>query len=195
MATFPAIIPSGRTWLPGEYASTSHRAYSGAEVRVRHSNMEVGATVRLIFRAISTSEMLAIKAHFSGQKGGFLSFQLPVQIFSGMDSPADFAPVGNAWKYASRVAVQDIPIPGDTPSNRHDVTIELQSVPADVPLPAPVPGSVIDVTLTVEGGAVGASLPPPPPVEIFLYVDSTWGVPVAEAIIELGFDFEAGSAS
>lgn len=130
MATFPALIPSTRTYSPGTFPHTAHRTYGGGEVRVRHSNVVTGVRLRLFFPAISTAELLQIKAHHSGQLGGLLPFTIPAELLSGMDTPADFTPVGQQWVYAGRVQVKDIPIQGTTPSNRHDVTVELEAVPS-----------------------------------------------------------------
>jgi hypothetical protein len=47
-----------------------------------------------------------------------------------MDTPADFTPAKHQWKYVGRVQVEDIPIHDGTPSNRHNVTVELESEPA-----------------------------------------------------------------
>jgi hypothetical protein len=129
MTTFPELIPSARTYIPGSYPHTPHGTYSGAQVRVRHSNAVTGIGLRLFFRAITTAEMLEIKAHYAGQRGGFESFDIPDELLSGMDTPADFTTAGQRWLHAARPEVVDIPIAGNSPINRHDVTVELVSTP------------------------------------------------------------------
>jgi hypothetical protein len=129
MATFPALIPSARTYIPGEYPHTPHSTYSGSQVRVRHLNAVMGARLRLFFPALTTSEMLEIKAHYAGQRGGFVSFDIPDELLSGADAPASFTPAGQKWKYTARPQVKDISVDGDSPSNFHDVTVELASTP------------------------------------------------------------------
>lgn len=128
MSVFPAIIPSTRIYSPGDYPSTTHRTYAGSQVRVRHSNAVQGARLRLFFPALTTSELLQIKAHYAGRRGGFESFNIPDELLSGMATPADFTPVGQRWLYVGRPQVEDISVDGDAPSNFHDVTVELVSV-------------------------------------------------------------------
>ena len=137
MTTFPALIPSSRIYSPGGFPHTTHAAYSGAQVRVRHSNAETGARLRLLFRAITTTELLELIGHYNGQSGGFAAFAIPDELMSGMTTPADFTPSGSQWIYASRPAVVDIPIAGTTNTNRHDVTVELASVPEQPAVYAP----------------------------------------------------------
>lgn len=127
---FPALIPADRTYLPEQSVSTTHRTYSGKQTRVKHSNIKVGANVRLFFPAIPTVEMLEIVAHYREQLGRLASFSVPDELFSGMDFPSDFTPVGSQWSYIGKPAVVDIPLPGGAPSNRHNVTVELRSSPA-----------------------------------------------------------------
>ena len=128
-AIFPTYIPADRTYLPERSVFTTHRTYSGKQTRVKHSNIKTGAQVRLFFPALPTADMLEIIAHYRGQFGRFASFPVPDEIFSGMDFPPDFTPVGNLWAYVAKPAVIDIPLPGGAPSNRHDVTVDLRSSP------------------------------------------------------------------
>ena len=130
MTIFPALIPSTRTYSPGEFPHTPHSTYSGEQVRVRHSNAVMGVRLRLFFPAITTTELLQVKAHHAGQSGGFLPFQIPDELLSGVTTPADFTPRGQQWKYVGRVQVKDIPVEGSSPSNLHDVTVELEAVPS-----------------------------------------------------------------
>jgi hypothetical protein len=44
MTAFPTLIPSTRTFTPGEYPHTAYQAYSGQENRVRHSNVMLSST-------------------------------------------------------------------------------------------------------------------------------------------------------
>lgn len=129
MSIFPTVTPSSRTYSPGDYPNTAHRTYGGGEVRVRHSNAVTGISLRLFFRAITTAEMLEIKAHYRARLGGFESFNIPDELLRGMTTPMDFTPAGQRWLYAGRPQVVDIPIQGASPSNRHDVTVELVSTP------------------------------------------------------------------
>jgi hypothetical protein len=130
MAAFPSsIIPSTRAYSPGAFPHTVHGVYDGSEVRVRHSNTALGVRLRLFFPAITTAELLSVISHYSGQRGRFLPFAIPNDLLSGVTTPAGFTPAGHQWRYSARPTVEDISIVGGT--NRHNLTIELETVPPE----------------------------------------------------------------
>jgi hypothetical protein len=150
MTTFPALIPSTRTYSPGEYPITPHPLLSGSEIRVRHSNTVLGVRLRLTFQAVSSADAVAVRNHYHGRQGGFLPFAIPEELLSGVTTPVDFTPAGHQWVYASRPSVVDVPIAGDTPTNRHDLVVELVTVPPENTI---VAGARITVRATVRGGS------------------------------------------
>jgi hypothetical protein len=150
MTIFPDLIPSTRTYSPGEYPITPHPLLSGAEIRVRHSNTVLGVRLRLTFQAATSADVVAVRNHYNGRQGGFLPFAIPVELLSGVTTPADFTPAGHQWVYASRPRVVDVPIAGDTPTNRHDLVVELVTVPPENTI---VSGARITVRATVRGGS------------------------------------------
>ena len=150
MSTFPALIPSTRSYSPGEFPHTAHPLLSGSEIRVRHSNTVLGVRLRLTFTAITSADLLAVRNHYRDRQGGFLPFAIPAELLSGVTTPADFTPTGHQWRYAARPSVTDVPIPGATPTNRHDLVLELESVPPENTI---VSGARITVRATVRGGS------------------------------------------
>ena len=172
MATFPPLTPSTRTYSPGAFPHTTHRVYNGSEARVRHSNTVLGVRLRLFFPAITTDQLRTVIEHYSGQQGRFLPFAIPTTLLSGTTTPSTFTPTGHQWRYAAKPSVNDISIVGGT--NRHNLTIELESVP---PENAIVAGPRLTVRITVEGGstAYGDTL------DIFASVDGGY-VPMAVTV-------------
>jgi hypothetical protein len=150
MTTFPALIPSTRTYSPGEYPITPHPLLSGSEIRVRHSNTVLGVRLRLTFQAASSADVVAVRNHYNGRQGGFLPFAIPVELLSGVTTPADFTPAGHQWVYASRPSVVDVPIAGDTPTNRHDLVVELVTVPPENTI---VAGARMGARVTLQAGS------------------------------------------
>lgn len=131
MAIFPELIPSTRTYSPGAFPHTRHGVYNGSEVRVRHSNTVLGVRLRLFFPALTTADLLLVIAHYNGQRGRFLPFAIPDELLSGTTAPADFTPAGHQWRYAVKPAVEDVSVDGTTPSNLHNLTVELETVPPE----------------------------------------------------------------
>lgn len=125
MATFPALIPSGRTFTPGEYPNTSFTAWSGSEGRVRHSNVMLGSALRLTFKAINETQMLSILSHYQGQRGGFESFILPNDVWSGVATTSEFNLTAYRWCYTESPTVIDLPC------GNHDVELSLATVPPE----------------------------------------------------------------
>ena len=125
MATFPTLNPSSRTFTPGEYPHTPFTSLSGAQNRVRNSNVMLGSELRLSFVAITEAEMLSILSHYQAQQGSFGSFLLPSVVWNGTDSPSSYELTGYGWIYAAPPTVRDMPCGG------HDVELQLQSVPPE----------------------------------------------------------------
>jgi hypothetical protein len=148
MATFPALAPSARTFTPGEYPNTGFRAWNGTEERVRHSNVMLESTLRLAFNEITETQMLSILSHYQSQRGGFDSFALSSEVWSGLSSISDFELTGYRWRYA------EAPTVVDAYSGRHTVELSLVTVP---PEGATVNGFGRIVVLSIAGGTVTVS--------------------------------------
>jgi len=148
--TFPAIIPSRRAYNPGRYSVTPHPSMSGSEVRVKHSNMILDIGLELAFNADVSANIIAVRDHYRDRKGGFLPFPIPPELLAGKDDdPEVFTPPGYLWRYASRPRVVDIPLPGPVPANRHDLIVELVSVPPEQTI---VAGLLVDIDVEFVGG-------------------------------------------
>jgi hypothetical protein len=144
--TFPALIPSSRVFTPGEYPATAFNGYSGAQNRVRHSNVFLASQLRLTYKAASEADMLAIWRHYAGTQGSYESFLLPSEALSGV-SIADYVPSTYRWIYAGPGSVEDLPCGG------HNISLTLESVP---PLSASVIGVKFRIALSLAAGqAVG----------------------------------------
>jgi hypothetical protein len=125
VTTFPALTPSSRVFTPGEYPATAFSGYSGAQNRVRHSNVFLASQLRLTFKAASEADMLAIWRHYSSTQGNYESFLLPDEALSGV-SIADYVPSTYRWIYAGPGSVEDLPCGG------HNISLTLESVPPPV---------------------------------------------------------------
>lgn len=126
MATFPTLIPSSRTFTPGEYPHTAFTGMSGRSNRVRNSNVMLSSQVRLTFAAITESQMLSILTHYQGRLGTFQSFPLPTAIWSGVSSINDYQLSGYGWRYIEPPNVSDAMC-----ANAYDVELTLETVPPE----------------------------------------------------------------
>jgi hypothetical protein len=146
MTTFPALIPSSRTFTPGEYPATAFSGYSGVQNRVRHSNVFLAAQLRLTFLGLTQAQMLDIWNHYNGRRGEFRSFELPAEVVS-YGSITDYVPGTYIWRYAGPGSVEDLPCGG------HNVSLTLETVP---PAAASVVGAQLFLQVRLStGGANG----------------------------------------
>lgn len=148
--TFPAIVPSSREFVDGDYPNTAHKTLRGGEVRVRHSNEPIGAILSLSFLGRTTDDLETIIAHYGAAGGGFYSFALSPEVISAIENEEEITLPGHRWIYESFPAIVDIPIDGVTPSNLHDITVTLKSVP---PEPVVALGARLRVNISVVGGS------------------------------------------
>lgn len=119
MATFPALNPTARTYIPGQHANTALQTLDGDETAVRHSNAGLGHILRLGFNGLTADQHFQIVSHY-GMHGRFESFDIPSSITAG--SNITF-PSGYVWIYAN------------TPQTSYDpgvvnVQVELELIPS-----------------------------------------------------------------
>ena len=143
MTTFPTLVPSSRVFTPGVYPNTPFAAWSGAENRVRHSNVMLDSTLQLSFQGLTEAQMLSILNHYYGQKGSYESFQLPSDLWSGVAAISDYSLTNYQWIYAEAPTVSDLPCGG------HIVELSLSTVPYQS---ASATGLSKIVKFTISGG-------------------------------------------
>ena len=121
MSNFPALVPSSRTFVPGNYPSTLYQGISGAENRVRSSNVLTDSTLTLQFIGLSEAEVLAILLHYQARRASYGNFSLPVEVWSGVSNAADYTLQGYAWSYLEPPVVEDYPC------GEHGVEVQLST--------------------------------------------------------------------
>jgi len=147
MTTFPALTPSSRVFTPGEYPATAFNGYSGAQNRVRHSNVFLASQLRLTFKAASEADMLTIWRHYAGTQGNYESFELSPEALSDVSS-TDYVPGVYRWIYAGPGSVEDLPCGG------HNISLTLETVP---PVAASVVGSRFRINLLLATGGAAST--------------------------------------
>jgi hypothetical protein len=122
MATFPALAPSSRVWIPGNTPQTVINSVSGYSTRISHGASRFGDVLLLSFNNRSESDSLSITQHFINQSGTRDSFDLPATVFAGLDDYSQLIANGNLWIYNAAPRVEY------TSANVHILTIELLQV-------------------------------------------------------------------
>jgi len=118
MATFPALTPSSRTYIPGQVAATAIGSLNGDELSVRHSNASTGHILRFGFTLLTRAQHYEIVSHYS-LHGRFVPFDLDATTLAaaGLTFPANYL-----WIYAGSPET-------DETCEEINVTVELELIP------------------------------------------------------------------
>jgi hypothetical protein len=111
MADFPALVPTARSFTPGQYPVRTYRALSGATIRRSYGNRPFGFTLELEYRNVPETTVNAILNHYNGQAGGTLGFEVPIPVFSGYTTNLRAIirnPNGIEWLYAEPPSVTSV---------------------------------------------------------------------------------------
>jgi len=105
--TFPALVPSVRTYVPGNVPQVQQIALSGSTVAYRQGNRRVGQTLQLSFNNISEADLNLIRSHYVSQDGSYGIFFLSPEIWSGYATAPVPSPSNVAWRYATPPVITD----------------------------------------------------------------------------------------
>lgn len=97
MATFPALKPNARTFIPGQKANSHIGTFDGNELSVLHTNASTKYTLRLTFTGMTNDEHLALVSHYINHDR-FVPFDIPATITAGSNIQI---PAGYQWTYVS----------------------------------------------------------------------------------------------
>lgn len=104
---FPALVPSTRTYVPGDVPQVQRAALSGSTIAYRQGNRRIDQTLELAFNNISETDLNLIKSHYVAQDGTYGIFFLSAEVWSGYDSPPVDIIADYAWRYASPPTITD----------------------------------------------------------------------------------------
>ena len=105
--TFPALVPSTRTYMPGDVPQTRQVALSGIDTAYRLGNRRVEQQLTLTFDNISEANLLSIRSHYVSVDGTYGIFYLPAEIWSGYATPPVSLLSDYAWRYAGPPTITD----------------------------------------------------------------------------------------
>lgn len=105
--TFPAIVPSSRTFSPGNIPQAVQTSLSGVASGFRRGNRRTQQTLSLSFTNLTEAQLNLIKAHFIDRQGTFDIFFLSAEVWSGYTTPPISLLSDYAWRYASAPTITD----------------------------------------------------------------------------------------
>lgn len=122
MPAFPALEPITRGYDFGDIAMSETSAFAGGSMRFTHSDEPLGHGLTLEYVEILEPAMVAIREHYQGQQGGYLTFTLPDIIWQGHPDVETIVPTGGRWKYAGEPEEEHLG------GGLYNVTVSLQYV-------------------------------------------------------------------
>jgi hypothetical protein len=147
--TFPALVPSARTYTPGDVPQVRQVALSGMDTAYRLGSRRVGQSLSLTFNNISEAQLNEIRDHYVAQDGSYNIFFLPPEVWSGYAVPPVPSPSNVAWRYGTPPTITD------GSCDLWSVEIELASYvielgDIDIDIPPGETGSDPDLPTTVD---------------------------------------------
>ena len=120
-ATFPALAPTSRTFIPGDTPRSMQVALSGATAGYRQGNRRINQTISLTFGHLTEAQMNLIQSHYIAANGTYDIFFLSAEIWGDyVDPPIDLLS-DIAWRYAGAPIIEDVSF------DRFTVELELVS--------------------------------------------------------------------
>ena len=111
--SFPALVPSSRSYEPGVFPETQFQAQNGAVVRVRYGNQRAGSRLSLTFANITdTNASLILQNYVDVMSGDNYAEFTDSNVAAGAtENLRPWIRETNSllkWKYASPPSVQSV---------------------------------------------------------------------------------------
>ena len=98
---FPTLVPTSRSFEPGNYPVKTYNAQDGTEIRIAYGNRRTNAKLSLSFNNVTDSQAEGFLTHFDAVLGTLNTFSIPSETKSGWTgtSSAIDAPTDAEWRY------------------------------------------------------------------------------------------------
>lgn len=104
---FPNLVPSVRTFTPGDIPQTSQASMTGVRTGFRRGNRRTNQTLSLSFTNLTETQLNLIKDHYVDRQGSFDIFYLTSSTWSGYTTPPIALLSDYAWRYAAPPTIAD----------------------------------------------------------------------------------------
>lgn len=105
--TFPALVPSVRTFTTGNVAQSNQQSLSGVSTGFRAGNRRVEQTLTLSYTNLTEAQLNLIKDHYIDRQGTFNIFFLSAEVWNGYSTPPVALVDTYAWRYAGPPTITD----------------------------------------------------------------------------------------
>ena len=105
--TFPSLVPSARSFTPGNIPQTNQTSLNGIVTGFRRGNRRTQQTLSLSFTNLNETQVNLIKSHYIDRQGTFDIFQLSSEVWSGYTTPPIPLLGDYAWRYSAAPSISD----------------------------------------------------------------------------------------
>lgn len=130
--TFPSLVPTSRSFDPGDWPVKRYTAENGTEVRILRGSARVNATLELGYDNIPDNQAVLFLQHYRENQGTYGTFRFtgdstaPFKGFDASTSGLEAEPWGLAWRYDAPPQLTQ------AKKGRSNVRISLKAVVASV---------------------------------------------------------------
>jgi hypothetical protein len=112
MASFPAYIPTSRSFTPGTYPQKAYRSMAGIVTKRTFGNRPSQAKLDLEFQNVNDTTAAAIISHYRAQTAANRRFNVTATTMAGLDISLLVLANGSSdtlrWEYANPPEVQSV---------------------------------------------------------------------------------------
>ena len=105
--TFPSLVPSVRSFTPGNIPQTNQTSLNGIVTGFRRGNRRTQQTLSLSFTNLNETQVNLIKSHYIDRQGTFDIFHLSSEVWSGYTTPPIPLLSDYAWRYSAAPSISD----------------------------------------------------------------------------------------
>ena len=105
--TFPSLVPSVRSFTPGNIPQTNQTSLNGIVTGFRRGNRRTQQTLSLSFTNLNETQVNLVKSHYIDRQGTFDIFQLSSEVWSGYTTPPIPLLSDYAWRYSAAPSISD----------------------------------------------------------------------------------------
>jgi len=118
---FPGLVPTSRSFDPGDFPIKTYNAQNGAEVRIKYGNRRINRKLQLTYANVVDTEVVKFIDHYADAGGTLNTFEVPLSTYDGWEGGRKkMAPGGPlAYRYAKP------PVMTQVAKGRSTVTVDL----------------------------------------------------------------------
>ena len=98
MTTYPLLIPQSINFDLGRLNVSEESFLGSGPIRFRHSLRTTGHNLRLVYRALTQTQVESLREHYNENDGTYNAFEVPTSIWGAL---SNVAATNSTYKYAA----------------------------------------------------------------------------------------------